>query len=574
MASPLDNHGKLYVADTVNNAIRVVDLATGSIRLFAGNYVQQYSGDGGPATSASLNTPWGITVAPTGELFIADQYNHSIRKVALDLTISTVVGNGNQGYLGDEGPATSAELDEPSGVLLDAAGNLYIADSGNNVVRKVSSATGYISSVVGTGNESFAGDGGPANQAGLYGPNALALDGPGNLYIADFLHNRIREVAGNSSILFYADIRVGRTSPMQQQALENDGNAPLHIASIQPDANSSIDGSNTTCSPAQPLASDAFCFLGAQFHPQVTGSNVTGVITLNSDAANTPGTITLEGNVLILDPVVITVQTSGSPAPTGADVTFTVAVASTGTPGSVPTGTVTLYDGNTALTSAVTLNSSGIGTFTTHALAVGTHSITANYPGDASNAPGTSTPALSQVIRDFTSVALTSSANPAVVRGTVNFTATITDTGATPTGAITLKDGANVIATASPTNGVATFNISTLAVSSPPYHHQISAAYAGDTHSLPSNSTSITQVVNQSATTTVVSSSNPAPIFGTSINLTATVASNPNLGTPTGTVTFFDNGVPLGPANVDPSGTRHPARLHPQRGNPHHPRPV
>ena len=154
-------------------------------------------GDGGPATGARLNFPWGVAVDGAGNLYIADFWNHRIRKVDAAGAISTVAGDGTRGYGGDGGPATAAQLYDPAGVAVDGAGNLYIADSWNSCIRKVDAATGNISTVAGTctvGTGGYGGDGGPAVGARLSLPRGVAVDGAGNLYIADSLNDRIRKV--------------------------------------------------------------------------------------------------------------------------------------------------------------------------------------------------------------------------------------------------------------------------------------------------------------------------------------------------------------------------------------------
>ncbi len=171
----------------------------GVITTVAGNgYVGQnglggYSGDGGPATSAELNNPVGIAVDTAGNLYIADAGNNRIRKVDITGIITTVAGNGTQGYSGDGGPATNAGLSGSSGVAVDTAGNLFIADAGNNRIRKVD-ITGIITTVAGNGNADFSGDGGPATAAELNSPTGVAVDTDGNLYIADYHNHSIRKV--------------------------------------------------------------------------------------------------------------------------------------------------------------------------------------------------------------------------------------------------------------------------------------------------------------------------------------------------------------------------------------------
>ena len=177
----LDASGNLYLADTGNDVVRRVDAQSGIITTVAGTGSAGFNGDALPATKAQLSSPWSVSVAPTGELYIADQNNHRIRMVALSGLIQTVAGTGSEGFKGDMGPATQAQLNEPASVALDVAGNLYIADSGNNRIRKISAKDQTIATIAGFEGESFSGDGGPADQAGLYGPYTLALDGADNL---------------------------------------------------------------------------------------------------------------------------------------------------------------------------------------------------------------------------------------------------------------------------------------------------------------------------------------------------------------------------------------------------------
>jgi sugar lactone lactonase YvrE len=194
-AIAVDGGGNLYIADTNNRVIRKVAAATGIISTVAGTGSYGYSGDGGPATSAGLSDPYGIAVDAAGNLYIADTYNEVIRKVTIATgVISTVAGNGSGGYAGDGGPATSAELSSPEGIAVDGAGNLYIADTYNSVIRKVTAATGVISTVAGNGNFGYSGDSGPATSAELSNPDGVAVDAGGNLYIADTNNLVIRRV--------------------------------------------------------------------------------------------------------------------------------------------------------------------------------------------------------------------------------------------------------------------------------------------------------------------------------------------------------------------------------------------
>ena len=194
----VDAAGKLFIVDSNNNRIRKIS-ATGVITTVAGNGSPGYSGDGGLATSASLNYPWGVAVDATGNLFVADYNNNRLRKVSATGVITTVAGNGTPGYSGDGGLATSASLNYPESVAVDAAGNLFIADYYNNRLRKVSS-NGTITTAAGNGSPGYSGDGGAATNANLNTPWGVAVDATGNLFIADSHNNRIREVSPNGII--------------------------------------------------------------------------------------------------------------------------------------------------------------------------------------------------------------------------------------------------------------------------------------------------------------------------------------------------------------------------------------
>ena len=201
----LDGAGNLYIADVWNHRIRKVDSA-GTITTVAGNGREGYSGDGGPAVAAQLNRPFGVALDAAGNLYIADAWNHRIRKVDSAGTITTVAGSGRSGfgsmggYSGDGGAAVAAQLYSPTGVALDGSGNLYIADLINHRIRKVDADTGVITTVAGDGTTGFGGDGGPATAAQLYGPTGVALDGSGNLYIADLINDSIRKVDAAGAI--------------------------------------------------------------------------------------------------------------------------------------------------------------------------------------------------------------------------------------------------------------------------------------------------------------------------------------------------------------------------------------
>ncbi len=252
----MDSAGNVYIADTYNYRIRRVDAITGDISTVAGSCsgacTQSFSGDGGPATSAQLAQPFGVSVDGAGNFYIVDTFNQRIRKVDAAGTITTVAGNGSAGASGDGGPATSAEVDEPCAVAVDAAGDLYIADSHDDRIREVAATTSTITTVAGNGTNvvgggaatslpldfplgvrtdalgnvyvvdetriwivdtsgvitpfagngvaGYGGDGGPATSAEISVPSDVAIDSQGNIYIADGPNNRIRRVDQHGTI--------------------------------------------------------------------------------------------------------------------------------------------------------------------------------------------------------------------------------------------------------------------------------------------------------------------------------------------------------------------------------------
>ncbi|MGZ3891284.1 MAG: NHL domain-containing protein, partial [Mucilaginibacter sp.] len=210
----VDASGNLYIGD--GNRIRKVNPA-GIISSIVGDGNAGSSGDGGPATSAQIHDPCALAFDLSGNIYIADNSNHRVRKVNASGIITTVAGEGNPGYYGDGGPATSAEIYSPSGVAVDNAGNLYIAEQANNIIRKVNAA-GIISTIAGTLTSGFTGDNGPATAAKMWDPQSLALDGAGNLYFADVGNNRIRKISASGIITTVA----GNGS----QGFSGDGGAP------------------------------------------------------------------------------------------------------------------------------------------------------------------------------------------------------------------------------------------------------------------------------------------------------------------------------------------------------------
>ena len=186
----MDSSGNIYFADYGNERIRRVDAKTGYISTIAGTGTAKFSGDNGPANAASLD-PMDVALDSKGDLFVADISNNRIREITPDGTITTVAGTGVAGYTGDGGPAIAAQLDSPSGVAVDAAGNLYIADSFNAVVRRVTS-NGLITTIAGNGTGFPDSGDGPDALLAQVAPWKLAVDSSGNVYISDLVNSRVR----------------------------------------------------------------------------------------------------------------------------------------------------------------------------------------------------------------------------------------------------------------------------------------------------------------------------------------------------------------------------------------------
>ena len=195
----IDAAGNLYIGDRSNSCVRKVS-PSGIITTFAGTGVGGYSGDGGPATMAQLSFPMGVALDREGNVYVAEMLNDCVRKINTSGIISTYAGKGMPGgYTGDGGSATAAKLSLPVAVALDSAGNLYIADGGNAVIRKVNTA-GIISTFAGNGTAYFGEDSIPATVSSLDDPDGVAVDNLGNVYISDNNSNRVRKV-DNSGII-------------------------------------------------------------------------------------------------------------------------------------------------------------------------------------------------------------------------------------------------------------------------------------------------------------------------------------------------------------------------------------
>ena len=194
----VDGSGNVYVADYWDHRVRRIN-ASGRIQTIAGTGHEGFSGDGGLATQARLSGPSGLAVDSAGNVYVADRGNHRVRRIDPSGQIETIAGTGHGGYSGDGGPATQARLSEPFGLAVDGLGNVYVADKADHRVRRID-PSGQIETIAGTGHRGYSGDGGPAAEAQLHDPVALAVDGSGNVYVADYWNHRVRRIDPSGQI--------------------------------------------------------------------------------------------------------------------------------------------------------------------------------------------------------------------------------------------------------------------------------------------------------------------------------------------------------------------------------------
>jgi sugar lactone lactonase YvrE len=549
----LDAAGDIYIADTGNHAIREVSATTGKIRTVAGTGAPGYNGDHILAINAQLDGPWSLSVGPDGSLYIADTTNQRVRLLtAATGMITTIAGTGIQGDAGDGAAAALALLNAPAAVLLDPAGNLYIADSGNNRIREIRVATGNIQTLSGSSAEGFSGDGGPSNLASMYGPYALVFDQSGNLFFSDMFNNRVREIhASVSTLPVFPVMRVGKVSAPQIQGLMNNGNAPLTVGTPTL-LNAQLDPATTTCNASLTLTFNTtanVCNFGVDFAPTNVGADVLGTVTAPSNAGNSPATIHLSGEVLTVQPTTLSLSSSRNPSLIGTAVTFTATISAGG---ETTTGTVSFLSNGTAIAGCgnITEGSNHAAACSTSALPLGPSSITASYSGDANDASSVSSTVV-QVVKQPATVVLTVSPNPVVVEATATLTATVTAATGTPTGTVTFYDGTTAVGSAIlNSSGVAAFSTSLLPVGT----QSLTAQYSGDPSNATGTSPIVNEIVQQATTTTTLSSSGSTATVGAAVTFTATVTSA-NGPAPAGTVEFMNGSIVLGNATVNPNGT-------------------
>jgi NHL repeat. len=403
-AIALDAQGNLYIAETANHVIRKVDRA-GHISVIAGTGTQGFGGDGGPASVALLDSPQGLA-ADAYNLYIADTHNHRIRKVDLGTeTITTIAGNSSAGSDGDTGPASAATLDAPTALALDSRGNLYLTDLRSHRIRKISAATGVITTVAGNGTQGFDGDGAIAASALIDSPAGLAVDSSGNLYISDSHNHRVRRidaatgeittVAGTGSAGFSGGSGSATAAALAlPQGLSVDQQGIVYLADSANHRVRRIDVAQGTISTIAGEGTQGFAGDGG---PAVAASlDSPRSVTLDADSVVLADTGNRRIRTIASDGSLYTVAGLGAPtlgaiALSGSSVLsygtgHLVATLNSATPA---TGSVTFLDSNGAVANVPL--SSNVASLDTSSLPVGPHAITATYPGDLTHTSAQST---------------------------------------------------------------------------------------------------------------------------------------------------------------------------------------
>ena len=570
----VDASGNLFIADRNNYRVVRVDSSTGVLTLVAGNGTAASNGDGGLAVAAAIDFPMGLAVDSAGNLYISEALGNRVRRVdAQTGFITTVAGTGAAGYSGDGGAATAATLHMPYGIALDSAGDLYIADAGNERVRRVDGQTGIVTTVAGNGTNAVSPDGVPAAGASLSMPMWVALDQSGGLLIGETGGSRIRRVdpqsgilstvAGNGTASFTGDgvaatsAGIGMPSGLVVDPSGNmffsDGTARVRRVDSVTGLISTVAGNGS--------GQQGMCLAGG-------GASTCGgtVIVAGDNGPATNATLdgpvavalTANGNLLVSDWIDCVVRRVYLPSPlfyTGTTLTASATslrsgqgalLTATVTPigvGGVPTGSIEFADAPAGLSGTVlgtaALNG-GTASLVADTLSQGSHQIVAYYGGDASfngsgspaipiSVSGTAMPA---PVVTLSITALSDNLNPTNPPSATFAAVVAPPSGHTtvPSGPVVLYDGSTLVASANLVNGAATFSVTFTA----PGSHSLSAKYLGDSNYSEASSSTLTLGIGAQVS---ISLTPAGPLtYGQPVTIAASVWPS----TATGTVTFED----------------------------------
>jgi sugar lactone lactonase YvrE len=552
-AITFDASGNLYLAEAANHVIRKVDL-TGQITTIAGTNVQGFSGDGGPAASATLDSPVGLALDTANNLYIADSHNHRIRKLNLGTGTITTIAGTTPGFSGDNAPASSAQLNLPTALALDSANNLYIADTGNHRIRRIDAKTGIITTVAGNGLQGFSGDNGIASAAAIDSPGGLAFDATNDLFITDTHNHRVRRldaitgvittIAGSGLPTFSGDMGQATIAAFNlPRGITIDSAGNLYVADS---GNQRIRRIDATTNLITTVAGD-----GTQTFSGDDGLAIAASLDTPSDAAITPtGLLTFadSGNQRIRQltanptPTIQTIAGLGLTAPAelalaGPSATVYGTGQLTASLASITpvAGSVTFLDTTTALPIGTAPLIANIATLSMATLPAGVYNLIATYSGDQTH-PASQSSVVTLAVAPQT------------------LTATLAP--------ITLLYGQTIPAITGVLNGVLPQDLSRVAAtfttaatsSSPVGIYPITVALSG-----PSSANYVTAsqpaslTINPTPTGISWSNTTPTDIAGSAITLTAVVSSSTN-AVPTGSIALYDGASILLTTPISQSG--------------------
>lgn len=583
-----DGAGDMYIADSLHNMIRKVD-TTQTVSTIAGNGAPGYSGDNGPAASSMLSTPSGVAMDGAGNLYIADTGNNVIREIVLAGSqatplIRTIAGTGVMGNGGDGGPATVASLNQPLGVTVDAAGDLYIADTGNNRIRRVDAKTGIISNIAGSpnGTAGYLGDKFQAASALLNGPDTVAFDRSGNMYIPDSLNNVVRIVYVGGIIDTFAG---GGTTPIAYgpsptEAVLNlptsvavDPAQNIYIADTQSEAIRKVYAGGAYFDTFTELGTAGDFFNGTTYQAPLGGPE--GMIfdgkgnLIFADAFNNR-IREVQSNRVVLDYTGIPTHVGDTSAPQYQyienDGNDTMTVSSI-TPDANSTLDPTVQNACAAGVQYGPISSCQMAlefkpTTTGDPLIAHVDLVT-----DSVDSPYDIELVGNAIPPSNTTTTLTAIPNPSVFEQSVVFSATVAAVPAagsnvtnlgTPGGTVNFfSDGTSIGSSTLDSTGRATLTYSALTVGT----HAITASYGGATDYLASSSAPLSQVVQKMPTNTSLGASGTGASTTSAVLVATVIGTTSTTPVPTGTVTFMDGSTTLGTAPVNASGV---ATLNPQ----------
>ncbi len=549
--------GNLYLSETQRHTIRKVD-TLGNITILAGGSVQGFAGDGGLAANAELNAPQGIAVDPAGNVFIADSGNNRIRRVdAVTLRINTIAGSGSTGFAGDGGPATAAAIDLPRAICLDAGGkNLYIADTRNHRIRRVNLSTGLIGTVAGNGTQGYSGDGASSIAATLDTPSGIALNPAGDLYIADTRNQRVRRVAAGTGVISTvlgsgaADAAAaGGQAPGFTLALPSglvaDAQGNLYIAEAGNHRLLRMDGvtgavSVVAGSRTQGFAGDGAPAISASLDsPRAVALSPAGLVSI-ADSGNQrvrqlvgmPSPDTPLQTIAGLGAAMPGLLSLSAPAVIayGSGTATAVLQSSTDTPGNVTF--VDVVDGSTSVVGAVPIVANSA-TIDLAGLPAGQHRLMATYGGDTTHSAAQTATSLITV----TPLALRVKPAPA----TMIYGSQLPALGGSVDGLLA-KDAGRV----------AVSFVSSATPSSPVGAYTITAALSGSgsaNYTVQADSADL--VVNQAASSVLLRNQSADGSFSGQLDVQVNSSTS---GVPGGGIALLENGVTLQKTNLDPTG--------------------